>query len=322
MNVLVLAEWLRRQGHRVIRTPSSYWVDAGPRIYQAIPYHQVIEPDEKELTQFLRSHNALGLRYSCPVASQVGTISYHVVYKGDDYSLVSLPKKARYDVRKALHNADVKPITFARQATEGWELRAETLERQGRTTAESKAWWQKLCSSADGLPGFEAWGVVLDKESVAEDRLAASLIAFTCDACCSILYHQSRTEYLSAGVNNALAFVFTQQALERPNVDYIFYGLHSLDAPSSVDKFKFRMGYVAQPVRQRVVFHPLLEPAFNRTTHAAIRWLHQRQPENPTLAKAEGMLRFYRQGKRPLGQQSWPESIADQRAGLLGTSSP
>ena len=71
------------------------------------------------------------------------------------------------------------------------------------------------------------------------------------------------------------------------------------------------MGYTAKPVRQRVVFHPWLSPLFNSTSLAVLRQLRRWQPENPTLAKTEGMMRFYLEGKRPLDQQTWPKVLVD-----------
>ena len=69
------------------------------------------------------------------------------------------------------------------------------------------------------------------------------------------------------------------------------------------------MGYTAKPVRQRVVFNPLLSPLFNSATHAALRQFRRWLPENPTLAKSEGLIRFYLEGKRALDQQRWPEAL-------------
>jgi hypothetical protein len=309
MNADVFAEWLRRQGYKVVRTPSSYWAEAGPHILQAFPYHWLVDPNKDELCQLLTKDHAIGLRYSAPWTAAQGVASYHVVYHGNAYSLDTLPKKARYDVRKGLESASVEPISFSRSAVEGWELRVETLARQGRAYAESQAWWKNLCQSTQGLGGFETWGAV-DRRT---GKLGASLIAFTCDNCCSVLYQQSRTDYLSEGVNNALAFVFTSEVLKRSTVGQVFYGLHSLDAPASVDRFKFRMGYTAKPVRQRVVFHPWLAPLFGRGSHTVVRHLLRWQPGNPTLAKAEGMIRFYLGGKQPLSEQEWPEALADRR---------
>jgi hypothetical protein len=78
-----------------------------------------------------------------------------------------------------------------------------------------------------------------------------------------------------------------------------------------VDEFKFRMGYAAKPVRQRVVFHPWLIPAFNRATHAVIRKLAG-LTGHPTLSKVEGLMRFYREGRRPAEDQDIPPALKGQ----------
>ena len=67
MNAEIFAEWLRRQGYRVVRTASSYWFEVSARVYQAFPYHWVIEPSEEELSRLLTEHHAIALRYSTPV---------------------------------------------------------------------------------------------------------------------------------------------------------------------------------------------------------------------------------------------------------------
>jgi hypothetical protein len=304
------AEWMRRQGYSVVRTTSSYWVELAPHIYQAFPYHWLIQPEDTELRQMVQNSKAIALRYSAPVESAEGSISYHVFYEGSEYAMSGLPKKARYDVRKGLRHVEIQPISFSRLATEGWPLRCDTLERQGRIGAENQAWWFNLCTSTEGLPGFEAWGAMSDGD------LVASLLVYTSDDCCSILYQQSRTRHLSNGVNNALVYRFTNEVLKRPGIKRIFYGLHSLDAPATVDRFKFRMGYSAKAVRQRVLFHPRLRPLFNRGTHTALKHILRLQPGNRTLAKSEGLIRFYLEGKKPLQKQNWPPPLKSGRAEL------
>ena len=54
MNAEIFAEWLRRQGHSVVRTTSSYWYDKSSRVYQAFPYHWIIQPTEEELINFYK----------------------------------------------------------------------------------------------------------------------------------------------------------------------------------------------------------------------------------------------------------------------------
>ncbi len=305
MNPDTMAEWLRRQGHRVVCTASSYWYDQGPRVYQAFPYHWIIEPGERELAQFLLRHLAIGLRFSTPLTAPLGAYSYHAVHEDGPYTMATLPRRARTAVRKGLRNVSVERISLEQLATEGWELRAQTLKRQGRTGAETMDWWMTMCRSAEGLPGFEAWGALL------RGRLVAAILAVTCDDCYTLLYQQSATEYLHYGGNNALAYVVTHEAMARPGIKRVFYGLHSLDAPLEVDTFKMRMGYTIKPLRQRVVFNPLLAPCFNRYSHALVRRLLDSRPDSTVLAKTEGMIRFYLQGKLPLDRQPVPSALAE-----------
>lgn len=315
MNVDIFAEWLQRQGQTIYRSDHSVWAIHGPRVLQSIPYHWVIRPSEKELSELLLRTRTVGLRYSTPIDAKVGQISYHVIYDKKRMEFDSLAKKVRHDVRNGLDYASIEPITFSRMATEGWGLSAETLQRQGRTGTETQKAWEQLCMSAEGLPGFTAWGAIHDQQ------LVAAALVFTMENCASILYQRSGTAHMKYGVNNALAYVVTNEALCQPGVTRIFYGLHSLDAPASVDEFKFRMGYIAYPVRQRVVFNPLIAPLFSSLSHRMVRYLLARRPQSHFLAKAEGLLRFYLQGSRSLADQDWPPNIRNQRSSLLEEAS-
>ncbi len=296
----IFSEWLQRQGRRVVRSASSYWHSEGVRALQAFPYHWTIEPNERELRELLRERQALCLRYSAPVSSPLGCLSYHMVRETPDYTVESLGKWARKNVRRGLRNCSVQPIALDLLAEEGWALQTDTLERQNRRVQISQRDWQTRCLAAKDLPGFEAWGALVD------GRLAASVITFRMDDCVYMLSQQCHRQFLTAHVNNALSFTVTQAMLRRPGVRSIFYSLHSLDAPTSMDEFKFRMGYSARMVRQRVVFHPVLEPLVNPALHALFRTAKALRPGNPVLAKAEGMINFYLEGKRPLEEQARP----------------
>jgi hypothetical protein len=301
----VFAEWQRLQGHLVVRTASSYWHSQGPRAFQAFPYHWVIHPAEDELSGFLREEGAFALRYSTSLLAPLGCASYQVVYEKPTYGLDDLGKWARKNVRRGLRNCSVEPISFARLAQEGWDLQCDSQERQGRQVRESLGDWRRRCETAASLPGFEAWGALVS------GRLGASVMTFTMGDWCYMLYQQCRREYLAAHVNNALSFVVTQTMIGRPTVRSVFYALQSLDAPPSMDEFKLRMGYTAKPVRQRVVFHPWISSLFNTITYRLVRSLRELRPGHPLLAKTEGMMRFYLEGKRPLHDQSVPQPLRE-----------
>ena len=304
MNAEIFAEWLSRQGHKVIRTASSYWYDAGPRVLQAFPYHWLIEPSNKEVRDLMLGRGIAALRYSTPLAASSGAISYHVVLRSP-YHLEVLRAQARNGVRRGLSCFRVERIAFERLAEEGWILQRDTLERQGRIKSMSCSAWQRICRSAVGLPGFEAWGATF------EGQLAASLLTTRIDDTFYVPYAQSHSNFLRRHVNNALFYTVSCDLLAQPGVTGIFFGLHSLDAPESIDEFKFRMGFAAKSVRQRVVFHPLLEPFSTATVHRVLVRSCARFPGNPMLSKAEGMLRFRLLGQRPLDDQAWPACLAE-----------
>lgn len=311
MNIEVLTEWIKRQGYRVVTTASSRWYEIRPHVYQAIPYYDLIAPSDVELHQLLRERRALALRYSTSTEAGEGKLSYHVINSNKDYDVTGLSSNSRYHVRRGLRYAGVEPISLARLASGGWVLRRETLARQGRLGAETAVWWARLCRSAEGLPGFEAWGAFHDGEMI------ASILSLTVDGCSMLLYQQSCARALKNNVNNALAYGLTKELLGRAAITRVFYGLHSLDADERLDTFKFRLGYVARPVRQRVVFNRWMKFVVNRAGHRILKAARCRWPQQPTIAKAEGMARFYLEGRKSLAEQIWPECLKGRQGALL-----
>jgi hypothetical protein len=297
------AEWYRRQGHHVIQTESSYWVDAGPRVYQAFPFGWLIEPSASELRRLMISYGIVCLRYSTPLDAAVGKVSYHVTLS-NPYNLDTLRSQARNAVKRGLTKCVVERVPFERVAGEGWNLQKDTLDRQGRSGSMSEAEWKQICLSAVDLEGFEAWAALVDGE------MAASLIISRIGNLFYVPYACSHRKFLDLYVNNALFYSVSCNLLARQGIDGIFFTVQSLDAPKTVDDFKFRMGFNAIGVRQRVVFNPLIEFLITNSSHKMVNSLQNKYPDKAFLAKAEGMIRFYLQGKLPLDQQEWPDCLA------------
>ena len=305
MNAETFAEWMRRQGHQVIRTASSYWYDAGPRVLQAFPYHWLITPDEKEIHDLMVKHGIAALRYSTPLDFPKGMVSYHVVLNRP-YTLEMLRSQARNGVKRGLEHFKVERISFERLATEGWVLQQDTLARQDRLRSMTQKEWEHLCRSAEGLPGFEAWAAISNNE------LAGAVIICRIDDVFNVPYAMSHSRFLPNHVNNVIFFSVSCEMLGREGISSVFFTVQSLDAPADVDEFKFRMGFEPKAVRQRVDFHPALNPFATPAVHTLTGKLLQRDPSNPLLAKAEGMLRFHVEGKRRIAEQAWPKCLTTQ----------
>ena len=311
MNSEVFAEWLRRQGHRVIRTENSYWFNQGPRVYQAFPYHWMIRPSDEELRSLLCDNYIIGARYSAPVDHQEGSISYHTICDDKGYSLMSVDGSSRSQVRRGLESCTVKPISLEQYAEEGWGIQQDTVSRQGRSISNLNESWRDMVLSAVGLEGFEVWGAIV------KDRLAATVFFVQLDDCINLLFQQSLREYLPFKVNNALSFMVTQELINRPSVKLLHYGLHSLDAPASVDKFKLSMGYSIRPVRQRIILHPAIPRVIIPSANMILKGSSKLFPKNNTLCKTEGLLRFYTNGLLPIADQQLPELLVKRKEELI-----
>ncbi len=306
MNAEIFAEWMRRQGHHIYRTASSYWYDAGPRVLQAFPYHWLISPSEEEIHDLAIKHGIVALRYSAPLTFPKGMVSYHIVLHMP-YELASLKSQARNGIKRGQEQFQMEQISFERLATEGWALQSDTLVRQDRLRSMKQSAWIRLCRSADGLPGFEAWA------AVSGGQLAGAVIVCRIDDVFNVPYAMSRTCCLSNHVNSVLFYSVSCEMLKREGVNAVFFTVQSLDAPANVDEFKLRMGFEPKAVRQCVQFHPLLTRLATPGILARTQKLLQRDPSNPFLAKAEGMLRFHVEGERPITEQVWPECVASQK---------
>ncbi len=306
MNAETFAEWMRRQGHHVYRTDSSYWYDAGPRVLQAFPYHWLISPDKEETHDLMMKHGIVGLRYSAPLTFPYGMASYHIVLHMP-YELSALKSQARNGIKRGQEQFRIEQISFERLATEGWSLQYDTLARQDRLRSMKQSMWVDLCRSAHGLPGFEAWA------AISGEQLAGAVIVCRIDDVFNVPYAMSRTCCLSNHVNSVLFYSVSCEMLKREGVNAVFFTVQSLDAPANVDEFKLRMGFEPKAVRQCVEFHPFLNQFATPGTLVHTQRLLHRDPANPFLAKAEGMLRFYVEGKRPITEQVWPECVAGQK---------
>lgn len=313
MNQETFAEWLRRQGHQVIQSEFGGWYNAGPRVFQSFPYGDVIQPSEAQLQRLMLESGIAALRYSTPLDAPQGMISYHVILKGP-YLLENLSHQSRTNIQRGLCACHVQPIPLTRLAEEGWLLQSDTLKRQGRLGSMSQAQWQRICLSAQDLPGFEGWGAII------EDELAASLLTVRVGDTFYVPYAQCLYKYMDRHVNHALFYISASAMISGSGIRKIFYSLHSLDAPESINEFKFRMGFSALPVRQRVVFHPLLFPLANATSLRLLQKTIKRYPESHYAAKAEGMLRFYLQGQKPMEQQDWPRCLTGFKESILKTA--
>lgn len=292
MNADAYAQFLNRLGHRVVPTRSAHWYDASRYFYMSAPPHRLYQPDERELRAVTRQPRCLGARFATPLAGS-GKLSFQIVCDNPSYGLESLSGNIRSKVRRGLKRCEVGPVAFANLARDGRKANEDTLGRQGRDggglTAER---WDRFWAAAESTPGMEGWGAWCDQ------TLAAFLVTVTFDDGVEFLVARSSSDTLGAYPNNALIFHVTQEMLTRRQAPQITFGLESLEPVGPLDQFKFGMGFQARPLRQRVVFHPVLQALLrHRPVRALFRqWSEHRGSQGTFWRKASGLLRFAEEG--------------------------
>jgi hypothetical protein len=212
-----------------------------------------------------------------------------IVCSDKNYDITSVDAKyARRQTRRGLENFEIRQLDFMELACQN-NINIDTLIRQGRKPG---IWtdkrWKRYCMSANGLSGLEAWGAFYGS------NLAAFMVAYQMDDYFEILHHSSATEYLHLYPNNALVFFVTKLKLSSMEINHVSYGPQSLDAPDSLETFKYRMGFQQLPMKQGIVFHPLVKPFINNITYKFIQRISVTSTSD-FWRKLEGIFRFYRE---------------------------
>ena len=292
MSATHFAHFLESTGHRVLHGADVPWYEASRGFFLSLPSHRRLVLDSGSERELFRQWPCLGLRFPAALEGP-GKLSYQIVCDDREYGLGRLSANLRSKVRRGLKRCEVGPIAFAEIAARGRTADRDTLARQGRGERLDDRQWQAYWQAAAATPGMEGWGACVDGE------LAAFLVSLDfADGYVEFLLARSRSDHLNAYPNNALIFHVAEEMLRRRGMRCITFGLESLEPVGALDEFKFGMGFRTDPLRQRVLFHPLLRPLLR---HGGVRdFLYRfggaRGPEGGFWRKATGLLRFADEG--------------------------
>ena len=239
------AAFLERMGHTVRDSSGVHWFDVFSRAWISFPLETQLNPATVDLSKIMHDRDVMA-RFCCSVES--GFSSFRHVVADKNYSLSSLDPKARNQTRQGLENCTYGPEDAREIATEGIELHAQTLQRQGRKISDGyEVHWRKYFDAVSRCPSATVWAARY------QGILASFLISFRIGSVENICIVRSREELLKFRPNNAMLFTFLQQTLSRAETTEVCIGLQSLQsAMTSLDLFKRRMGFEQQPIGQRI----------------------------------------------------------------------
>lgn len=277
-----MTKFFERLGHRVVQIESAHWYNAHRYFYASFPFHRLVKPGANELSRLFTGF-CVGVRYFGPPEG-LGRLSYAFLCRDRCYDLDLLSPNTRSKVRRGLKHCTVEQLEPKYVRMHGKAAHDDTLRRiRIRDPYPWEVYWQAVEES----DCVEVWGALTGKD------LAAYIVAILADGCCQIMVARSSSDFLRFYPNNALLFTVVQNMLSRPEMEQIWFGAESFEDVSGTDHFKLSMGFVKAPIRQRVVFHPLLRPALcNPLVIRAVCGLARRLPQSEFWRKLNGITPF------------------------------
>ena len=283
------AEFMKKLGHKVVRTKSAWWFQGAGGIYAQFPWHETITPTRTEIDALL-GLTGTAARYSCPGGT--GRDSHFYVCDDPDYAIERLSSNTRSKVRRGMKRCAVNRVSFDDlQRMGAAELSRETMQRQNRPAGpEHDAYWDRYFNAASETESMEAWAAFNN------DELAAWLIACRFDDCINISILRSRRSLLSSYPNNALLFGFLKDAIARDGVSMVSFGWESIRPQlDSLDDFKLSMGFEKRSVGQRIEVNRFVRPILRGRILRSLEGLAVRRSSRERFGLMAGMLRWYRE---------------------------
>ena len=158
------------------------------------------------------------------------------------YTLESLGKKIRYDVRQGLKNCEVRVISAEFLGREGYDCYRAAMTRRPQSVALAEKSFRERVPAYDRNQAYEIWGVFFEKKIVGYSvcRVIDNVV-HQGEAVFDPSYFKYRTSY-------ALIHVITDYYLNRQRAAYLTTGMRSISHETDyqnylIKKFGYRKAY-------------------------------------------------------------------------------
>ena len=298
MQVREYLAFLAARAIKTAITKNCCWQQFGSVGYVTAPEGFPVHVEATDIRQMFWNKGGLFLRVIEPENEiQAKHELWHRYVCTKPYALSSLSTKARNQTRRGLERCLVRQISFEQLAQEGLPATLDTHKRHALSVEMSEEeirTWQRSIKAYGQCPDIRAYGAFVKD---LDYRLSAYVIVILVEDCWFISVHRSTSESRPFYANNALVFSVTQDLLAHAEGSMVFYGLESVEENPGLKHFKVSMGYRLQPVRQRILFHPLIRPIINRPVLSSLIRISNyvqkvRLMDNSTLRRAAQLYKW------------------------------
>jgi len=254
------SKFLKLKGHRVVQTPSGFWIDVRPLVFQITPPFNLNPHLGQEAHYVFKEVIALVCRYFTinhlmeDVKQGKGPFLY-ILRPPYDFSY--LHQKARNQTRRGLERVEVRREYLDKRIEQlAYEVYRDNIKRLGlmKTEKQIQLRWQLWVHAIRNASCVEFWGAWKN-----QDLVAFSVIVWTPWGV-EIVLQRSLTSALKLYPNNALVYIIAQDVFKR-GASLLSFGLSSFAGiANGLHHFKINMGFKAFPLIEYYCWHPILRP--------------------------------------------------------------
>jgi predicted nucleic acid-binding protein len=285
-------EDLRAAGVRVVSgNEGTYWVASHQQFVRRLPTFHTRMPDPSEVDRALRSTGALVATYLSEPDEHHAANAWLYLSTDHDYSLMTLAPVMQRNVRRAMRELRIAPLTASELLAHGSRAFCDTRRRTGLAWETSRSFRRYFgCVDRIDRPGRRYLG------AWKEGQLAAFVKILHVDDWIE-LGSFSMDSMLRYRPNDALLYVLLSHYLAQRHCRVVSFGVSSIQADSNVaglHRFKRKVGFKPSGVHRAFVLHPSVRAFGSPVTLSAARWAVSAalrvRPRERRLKKLDGML--------------------------------
>ena len=286
------ADHLRATGVAVYQGSSqTYWAAFADRVALRLPTFHVGMAAQSEVDAALRSTGALIASHLTAPDDDHPANAWLYLCADGDYALRTRTPAMQRNVRRALRELRIAPLTLDEVLVHGVRAFCDTRQRNGLDDGSPRGFRRYVEAHLDrpGRAHLGAWR---------HGQLAAFVTIVSFDDWAELASF-SVTGMLRYRPNDALLYTALSTHLRPGRCRVISFGVSSLEADSNIaglHRFKRKVGFDAIPVHRAFSLHPGIRPLASRPTLTAAHWTVRAalrlRPRNRVLKKLEGMFAF------------------------------
>lgn len=277
----------------------TFWMRFNSGPLMRAPLFHLAPPASDEIQHVLWRSSAIIASYLLEPDERHPANTWLYLCADQDYRLENLAPAMRRNVRRALRELRIAPLSYDELLAHGAQAFCDTRRRVGLGDGTPQEFHARF--TARRLPEVAILGAWKD------DQLAGFLSITQVDDWAEINGNFSADALQIYRPSDGLVYsALTHYLIER-KCRLVSFGISSVqddNHKAGLHRFKQKVGFQAQPVHRAFIPHPLLRPLLSQPTLWCVNTLLRFRPEDDRLLKAKGVLTSILGGTHALQEEA------------------